>query len=238
MRLFTFICFLLVFSTVRAQTIFADGGMSVSRLSLKVTPSYPGLEEVYNDFFDQSILGYSFNAGVKYRDREYYNMYSFVGIINKAGKRTLNVNDYNIGTIQNVNINDFGISKFTVKGELQYIIFSTGVDIKYPVGENFYPYLRIGPHVDYLLNFKNNIEDFIGDQQKELNAFQVGLILGGGLAYKINRFEIELKSAYLLNFLKIYEREDPSPSKPSVEFDDKTWIFNIGLGYNLKKVEK
>jgi opacity protein-like surface antigen len=238
MRFILLILLITVFTSVNSQTLFADGGMSVSRLSLKVTPSYPGLEDIYNDFFNQSIFGYSYNVGAKYRDRKYFNMYSMAGIIKKAGKRTININDYEVGVIQNINIHNFGITQFTVKGELQYVIFSTGVDFKYPVNDRFYPYIRIGPHIDYLLDFTNNIEQFIGDQQKELNAVQAGLLFGAGLAYKFNRFEIELKSAYLLNFLKIYERKEPSLSKPSVEFDDKTFIFNLGVGFNLQKPHK
>lgn len=236
MRVVLFIAFLFIFSLAKAQIIFADGGMSVSRLSLKVTPSYPGLEDITNDFFNQKIVGYSINIGAKYRNRKYYNMYSMAGMVKKAGKRTINLSDYpNLGTIENINIHDFGITKYTVKGELQYLIFSTGIDIKYPLSQTFYPYIRIGPHIDYLLDFTNNIQEFIGDQQKELNAVQAGLLVGAGFAYKVHRFEIELKSAYLLNFLKIYERKEPTLSKPSVEFNDKTFILNLGLGFDLKK---
>lgn len=239
MRLLSFITFIFIFSGAGAQTIFADGGMSASRLKLKVTPSYPGLEDVMNDFFNQTITGYSINVGAKYRKRKYYNMYSMAGIVKKAGKRNINLSDYpNIGVIQNINVYDFGITKYTVKGELQYLVFSTGVDVKYPLGDKFYPFIRLGPHIDYLLDFTNNIEQFIGDQQQELNAVQAGLLMGAGMAYKINRFEIELKSSYLLNFLKIYERKEPTLSKPSVEFNDNTFIFNLGLGFDLKKPEK
>jgi hypothetical protein len=225
--LFTFIFCLSKASN--AQTVFADGGMSVSRLSLKLTPSFTG----FDDLFNQRVQGYSFNLGLKYRDRKYYNMYSLVGIIKKGGKETVHI--HQVDTAYLSDLPELGITKFTVIGELQYLIFSTGVDIKYPVGESFYPYLRIGPRVDYLLEMSNNIEQFIGDQQDELNAVQAGLFLGAGMAYKIRRFEIELKTAYLLNFLKIYERKEPSLSKPSVEFDDRTWIFNLGVSFNLKK---
>ena len=234
MRFFATLFLIIAFHSVHAQILFADGGMSVSRLSLKLTPSYTGLD----DLFNQRITGYSINLGVKYRQRKYTNMYSLIGLIKKGGKETITIDQVDTLLLQEPDIPTFGITKFTFIGELQYLIFSTGFDFKYPVSERFYPFFRIGPRIDYLLDLSNNIEQFIGDQQDELNAVQAGLFIGAGLAFKIKRFEIEAKSAYLLNFLKIYEREEPSFSKPSVEFDDRTWIFNLGLSYNLRKPDR
>ena len=198
------------------QIIKIQAGTSISNLDWK----YKGIN--VDPIYKETLIGYSFFAGMDYFDKQYFNLSSNIGMLRKGGKDEIPLIDQN-GELTGQTI--------TVKPTLDYLSINTTVDLKYPIKENVFPFICFGPRLDYLFNNSNHF-----DGLKELNELRntsIGLILGGGLKYDISNIQFGFRADYYLNFTKV---ADWTYQKTGIseEINANTFTINLTIGYKLK----
>jgi Outer membrane protein beta-barrel domain len=182
-----FFSLLIIVVTSHGQTIFLKFGPSFSKLIWNNSI-------VYDEVFDKSIIGFDAIAGINYLNFKYFNLISEAGNIQKGGSKA---------TMGCVSIgNNHEIARNTIR--LNFLTINTVFNLKIPIKEWTEPYIFAGPRIDYLLSYSEN-EDFIKhfDEAKELNKVSYGLILGGGINFKVKRFQLGLVFDYYLTMNKL-----------------------------------
>lgn len=212
---------LLLISTLLVVTYLTNGqvlkiqaGISISSLDWKIMN---GGVKVY----DQKIIGQSIFIGLDYFRKKYFNLSSNIGTIKKGGSSEVQYTDA-LGNPLNTE---------KQKATLDYLSFNTTVDLKYPINGKIFPFLSVGPRVDYLLS--NSYYFSTLKNNDELNKLSYGLNLGAGIKYQFLRFQIGIRGDYLLNLNKISEYNN-SNGTPAGEVKDKTFLVNAILGFKLK----
>lgn len=195
------------------QTIKIQAGPAFSSLDWKV--GAVGL-------FDQNKIGFSAFVGIDYYDRKYYNLSSNIGFVSKGGKED----------IQLIDMDKPDGKTLTVKGHLDYISFSTVVEVKYPLNDIFFPFISLGPRFDYLMDIHSSEQGFLEPVEDDMKKCNYGLIVGGGLKYDITKFQIGIQANYYLNFIKIADSLAEGDSF-SLSINDNTTTLNFILGYKL-----
>jgi hypothetical protein len=200
-----------------AQVIKIQGGTSFSTLNWKLNINGAAIAPFYNE----TLIGYSFFAGVDYVDKKYFNLSGNIGFISKGGKSETQLTDQYGETYGTV----------TEKPTLNYLSVNTTVDLKYRIKEMIIPFIGFGPRVDYLIS---NSKQFDGlKEPEELHKISVGLIAGGGLKYNLSAFQFGLRADYYLDFTKVAEWTIES-TRSSGEITVNTFSINLTVGYNLK----
>lgn len=197
------------------QTFKVQVGTSVSKLDWKyetiiVDPIYKG-----------TLIGYSILVGLDYLEHPYYKLSSNIGILRKGGKGEIPAID------QNGEPTAYSI---TEKPTLDYLSINTSIDLKYPISENFFPYICCGPRIDYLVGNSNHFDDL-----KKLNYLHnpaIGLLLGCGVSYNISNFDVGLRADYYLNFNKIADWSIQS-TLIGGEINVNTFTVNVTIGHKL-----
>jgi hypothetical protein len=208
-----YLFFLIPFSF--GQTLKIQTGISISKL-----------------FFDNSLTKESdFNnkvnsftglIGVEYLNFKYFNLSSNIGYNKKGGKEVFEVID--------PEGNSLGNKEVIIR--LDYLTLNTTINFKLPIKNKLFPFIEIGPRIDYLFSYSDDVNFIKGfEDNDKLNKVIYGAIVGGGLKYSLHRFQIGLVAEYYLNFNKM---ADYSALDINIELYDRTYTLNLLLGYKLK----
>ncbi len=203
---------LLFISYSYGQTFTVQAGPSFSRLDWKIN-----INSTDTNLFNKILVGYSVFAGCDYLEKKYFNLSSNIGLIRKGGKDKLDL----------INVSGENMGEQTVKATMDYITVNTTFDLKYPIKDKIIPYISLGPRFDYLMAHSKEINDL--DNSDELNKYNVGLILGGGVKYNLSKIQLGIQAHYYLNFEKIADKNNMGGS-----VKDNTFIINLTIGYRLK----
>ncbi len=198
------------------QTLKIQGGTSFSKLDWQLK----GLK--IDPFYNETLIGYSFFAGLDYLDKQYFNLSSNIGVIRKGGKDKIEISDQD---------GEFTGQTTTEKPTLDYLSVNTMLDLKYTIKEKVSPFVSFGPRMDYLIRSSKHFDDI--EKIDELNSTSIGLILGGGLKYNISNLQFGLRADYYLDFTNVANWTIEN-SVNSGEINVNTYTINLTMGYKLK----
>jgi len=198
------------------QTIKLQTGISLSQLDWK----YTGIS--VDPIYKETFIGYSVLAGIDYLESKYFNLSGNLGVLRKGGK----------GEIQLVNQSgEITGQTITNTPTLDYLLLNTTIEIKYPIKERISPFISVGPQFEYLLN---NSEQFDGlKKTNELHSTSIGLLLGGGVTYDLQKIQLGLRADYLVNFTKVADWTNEQTGIGG-EIALKTFTTHLIIGYKLK----
>jgi len=215
-KLVLIITILLFTSLTYGQIIKIQGGLSSSSIIWD-------LENISTPIYDEILIGYSVFAGIDYMDKEYYNLSSNFGLIKKGGKDELEIFDGEF---------EFTGETKELKPTLEYFTLNTLFEAKYPVKKSILPFISFGPRIDYLIRSSKEFDSL--EENDELNSVSIGMLLGGGIKYDINKLQLGVRYDYYLNFTKIAEWNIETSGGMSGEISDNTFMVNLTIGYKLK----
>jgi len=197
------------------QTIKFQGGTSFSKLDWE-------LKGVNVDpFLTETLIGYSFFAGLDYLDKQYCNLSSSIGMIRKGGK----------GEAELTNINgDLIEETVTVKPTMDYFSINTTFDLKYRIKETISPFISFGPRLDYLVSSSKTFDSL--KEIDELNNVAIGIILGGGLKYDYSNLQFGLRADYYVDFTNVADWKIEETGIGG-EVNVSTFTINLTIGYRL-----
>lgn len=212
-KIITLLLTVVITSVTYGQTLNIKGGISISKLNWEVGPF---------DFSTNTkpLIGYSFFAGIDFLNRNYFFISSDFGLIRKGTN----------GVAEFVSQNGQFTDEISEKIKLDYLTLNTTINVKYPVENKLFPYVSIGPRIDYLVNYSDGNENK-NDHILEINY---GLILGGGIKYSLSKIQVGISTKYNVNFNQIakWPAEDRNIGG---SIKDNTFIVLINVGYKLKK---
>ena len=208
---------LLIFlgTSVYGQTIYLKIGPSFSKLTWNNTM-------IDENPFQKGIVGYDAIVGINYLNFKYFNISSNLGFIQKGGNQTVTYTDDlgdSIGTGEEIE-------------RLNFITINTTINFKILIKDFVEPYIFVGPRLDYLLSYKENIvflEQF--DDVGKLNKFIYGLSLGCGITFNVKKFRLGAAFDYYLNFIKQVNYE--SATGITNQLYDNTYTINALIGYKF-----
>ena len=214
-KYFFALIFVQIASISFSQTIHIRIGPSLSTLFCSNTITS-------NIQSNKSILGFNGFVGVDYLNLKYFSLSSNIGYVQKGG------NDSIIGTTTN---SPEGGSYF-IKTKLGYFSVNTTADFKLPIKHVIVLFIHFGPRLDVLVYHNRTHNDLVYlDENKGLNNFSYGLLLGGGLNVTIKKIQVGVIFDYYLNINDISKMSLPETTLKKVW--DKTFTLNLQLGYNL-----
>ena len=182
---FLILSLLLIVATSHGQIIFLKLGPAVSKI-------YEQNTDDYISGHGENIIGFTAMAGVNYLNFKYFNLSTGIGYIQKGGTVT-----------QPIYGNDPTWHKETAR--LNFLTINTTVNLKIPIIKLIEPYIFVGPRLDYLFSYseKNGhiFRDF--DNDKKLNKVIYGILLGGGINFKVKRFQFGFGFDYYYNLNKL-----------------------------------
>ena len=101
--------------------------------------------------------------------------------------------------------------------------------LQLPMLDMFYPHVYAGPYAAFTLNSTEEGE-FFYDKDPNINDFDGGAVVGGGLDMMFNRLLLGVDARYGMGFLNIYDQPDTA-TEPDIKNRSFTLCFN--LGYTL-----
>jgi len=173
-------------------------------------------------FYNETLIGYSFFAGLDYLDKQYFNLSSNIGVIRKGGKDKIEISDQ---------YGEFTGQTTTEKPTLDYLSVNTMLDLKYTIKEKVSPFVSFGPRIDYLIRSSKHFDDI--EKIDELNSTSIGLILGGGLKYNISNLQFGLRADYYLDLTNVANWTFENTVNTG-EINVNTYTINLTMGYKLK----
>ena len=207
-----FILLILAIKFCNGQNINIQAGKNWSNLKWENDDEIPG--------YTEKLKGGNIFLNLDYLNKKYFNLSSGVGFMHKSGETGYTY--WRPG---------YGYETGYSKSDLCYFSVNTTFNIKYPVWRVI-PFLNIGPRMDYLISNKNE-----SSRMGIVNSTVVGLILGGGLKYRISPIQIGLQFDYLINSGKIAKL----PSRPTytgyygeAQVYEHAALVEIIIGYKLK----
>lgn len=201
-----------------AQTINIQAGISTSKINWI---SNSRVRNLYTSF-DEPIKSYTILVGIDYLDKRYVNLSSNFGIIRKGGKDVTKIYDQNgIYTGEN----------YTKEAKLDYLSINTSFEFKYPIASSIYPFIGIGSRLDFLINHSDDFNDF-KDYDKLKNIIP-GILLGGGMKYEFDNFNIGLRSDYYIDLIKVANWQTSHPFLKGGEVTMKTLTINLIFGVTI-----
>lgn len=197
------------------QMINIQGGATLSKLDWQIG-------SIQTELFNETLIGYSFFAGLDYLDKKYFNLSSNFGLVRKGGKGEFKLTNA-MGELTDETVIE--------KATLDYLSLNTLIDIKYQFKEKISPFISIGPRFDYLISYSNHFDGL--EEIDKLNRTSLGLILGGGIKYDLSKIQFGLRADYYLNFIKV---GDWSAETGNIggEISDNTISINLTIGYKLR----
>jgi len=210
------IFFGLLFTFSHGQTINVRIGPTFSKLSWDNSISD-------NQVFNKSIVGVDALLGIDYLNFKYFNLSSNFGYIQKGGSGTILVT-----TIQNPEEE----ATIDVKTLLHFITANTIFEAKVPIIKFITPFIHAGPRLDYLLSYKEDVNMLKGfEDLNKLNKFIYGLIVGGGIDFKISKIKLGVTFDFYWNFNRLVDYISSSGFKNQIY--DKTFTLNAQIDYNF-----
>lgn len=198
------------------QSIYFSGGMSISKLDW----------EEYDLIFaphikyDDNLFGYSSGVGIKYLNKNYFNLNTYIGIVKKGGKQFI---EYE--TFPGPLINE------TRYASLHYLNFTNSIELKYKFCNLIQPFFRVGARIDYLVNSSYQFEEI--KERDELSSFNYGINFGLGCIVDFEKMFLGVFWNKNYNFNKIAEY----PAELGMmggSLNDQTMILSVEFGYNIK----
>jgi len=197
------------------QTPYLQIGPSFSELSWKNSM-------VNKDPFNKGIVGFDAMAGVNYLNFKYFCLSSNIGFIQKGGSQKVTMT------------NELGDSIATTEEteRLNYLTLNTTFDLKIPIKDDIEPYILVGPRIDYLINYKENIgflKQF--DNAGKLIKISNGFITGAGINFQIKKNQLGAIFDYYINLNKLVDYT--SDKDVCNKISDNTYTLNFQVGYKF-----
>jgi hypothetical protein len=192
--------------TSLSQTLVADMGVSVSNLSWRFKD--PKGQRLY----EKPFVGVAVSAGKQYYSNRYFDISGVLGYIQKGGKLDLTRYAYSAGP------------------QLNYLMYTNPVRVKYPLAENIFPFLSVSPNVQYLISYSNHFRGV--EKMDELRRFTYGIASGLGVNYANAPFEFGVKAEYYFDFNPVVDFE-PFTDNTGVRVTTRTYTLSVICSYNL-----
>ena len=202
-----FFLLLIMVPASHGQTIFLKFGPSFSKITSTATP---GASPVVAE---NGIVGFDAIAGIHYLNRRYFYLSSGIGFLQGGGEEEL----VSFGS-------PYVDEKVTVR--LNFMTVNTTFNLKIPIKEMIEPYIFAGPRMDYLVSYSHLDELFNTNPGK--NYIIYGALLGGGINFKVNKFQLGLGCDYYLNFNKVVDNQ-----KHDEKVSVNTFTVNALIGYSF-----
>jgi hypothetical protein len=193
----------------KAQVLQIQGGFSNSRFHWTISD---GIDKITKF----PMNGQSIFVGLIYLDKKYFNLSSNIGTFRRGGSVLITYEDS---------------TSDGVAGAIDYFSINTMFEAKYPIKNNFVPFLSIGPRADIVISSKELFNHFKNGGL--LNEFSYGLIVGAGLKYILRKVQLGIRADHLLSFNDVAELKD-KPPLADWKITDKTFLVNATLGIKLK----
>ena len=196
-------------------------------LNLRVGPSISSLDfknsMVTGNQFDKSMIGVDVLLGYDYLDFKYFNLSTNFGFIQKGGSGS-------ILFVSGSNPDDPGIMDF--KEKLYFLTVNTVIEGKLPIKDFIVPFIHAGPRLDYLFSYSEPAELLSQFEDiNELNKYIYGVIVGGGIDFKIKKFKLGIGFDYYWNFNELVDYT--AKTGVTNQISDKTFTLNFQVGVNL-----
>lgn len=197
------------------KSITLQAGASLS----KMNAHNPWSDELS---YEEPLTGFNASLGIEYPDRKYFFFSTKLGFIKKGGKdhvKAINNSENETGTIE-------------VMTRLNYITLNTAANFQYPLKGVIIPYVFIGPQLGYLISYWENVS-FIQqfDDYGLVQRIRLGMIAGGGIKTKINKWEVGTVITYDYGFFKLVDASLGWEGKNKMT--DNAFTLNLQIGYNL-----
>lgn len=214
-----FIFIFLPVMTVFGQTFNVQVGPSFSKSNWENIGSSD-----HNSLLEDKVVGISGSLGAEYWNKKYFNLSSNIGFVQKGGKDS-------IWTV-------FGppdpLPLFPYKLKLNYLTVNTLIVARIPVKDAIFPYIFVGPRVDYLVSYSEDSPGIIqgyADRDK-VNYLNYGFITGVGIKYKFDKFLLGVVYNYNINLNNLVDFKWTS-SGSTYKISDNTYTLNLQIGYKL-----
>ncbi len=172
--------------------------------------------------FDKNVIGFDASLGIEYLNFKYFNLSSGLGFIQKGGKDSI--------MVTGVLGEDGSMAEFKIM--LNYLTINTVVKLKVPIKNFITPYIIIGPRLDYLISYKEDlifIKQF--DEIGKVNKFIYGFITGAGININIRKIQVGVVFDYYFNFNKLVDYTADKGVRNKIS--DRTVALNLLVGYKL-----
>lgn len=206
---------MIVFTDVlSAQIIKVQTGLTFSKLNWEI-------DEFNTEEYDDFTINYMGMVGVDYFEHRLYNLSSNLGVFNKGGQ----------SEVQYITLN--GTETQIEKLRLNYLSFNTCIDLKMPYKDFVIPYISLGPQFDYFIGSSNN-DDAILDIES-FKKYTLGLILGGGVKFNVEKFQFGVQANYYVEFGDIadYSSDYYGTNLGRSKIQSKLFMLNLVIGYKL-----
>ncbi|MCF8230342.1 MAG: PorT family protein [Bacteroidales bacterium] len=204
-----------------AQSLRVFIGPAFSTMDWKSSPSVVGVDE----FFEKSYTGFQAGAGIDFLKTKYFYLSSNIAYKRLGGNgQVMAVDPYG---------NDIG--KVSTRTSLNMMSFNTSANLGIRIKERFFPYLGLGPRVEYLVSYKEKaaflkqFEDF-----DELNRLMFGMLALAGIKYELDKFALGLEFHYNHNFNKLVDQTSTAPAIVNNQIGYQYWSVFLWIGYKLK----
>ncbi len=196
------------------QNAHIEGGVSFSNLKWEIPYARQHV-------LDEQIVGYSVFVGLDYLDRKFFNLSSNIGMVRKGAKYIVFMDDV-YGPVNGTYLSVYN---------LDYISLNTTFDLKLPVAGIFFPFISVGPRIDYKYDFAK-APVFI-ENKYDVKKFSYGLLSGAGFKFRLKDFIYGIRGDYYMNFSKIAD-DEPSGTLWGGTINDQTFTLQLFIGKKLE----
>ena len=196
-------------------------------LNLRFGPCFSAMDwrnsSVNGNIYDQNNLGINVILGIDYLDFKYFNLSTNLGYIQKGGSGS---------SVNKGSINPEPYTESEIHTKLNYITVNTVFEAKIPVKDLVVPFIHVGPRVDYLISFSDNVQLFNQfTEVDELNKTIYGVIGGGGVDFRFSKFKVGLVFDYFWNINKLVDYK--ANTGATHQIDIHAFSINAQVGYTF-----
>jgi len=176
---------------------------------------------IYTNTNNERDWGLNALVGVDYINSKFLYMSSNVGLAQINSKDSFEPTGeyYPTGTV------------FYSNTRMNFLTLNTTLNFKVPIKNIALPFIRFGPRFDFLLSYKEDEPIFKRmDDLGKIHKFLLGLIVGGGINFKIEKIRIGFLFDYYLYTRKMV---DYSVSGDVNAIYYNTYTLNFNIGYIL-----
>ena len=214
MNLKLLLFFFFISSITFGQSLQIQSGASVSFLDWQYK------EASFDLGYDQPLITPDILIGINYISTRHFNLSTNIGFISKGGR---------VG--ENNEIPGIARDADNMVSKINYFSWNALVEFKYPLNEEWSPFISVGPRIDYVLDVKGEIEgvDEIGAIKSKMRGF----ILGAGIIYKKDITSYGLRLDYYINRDQIADWP-ASQTNFGGNISDNTFTLNLFFAYDIK----
>jgi len=208
--------FLLAMACCPAQTLNLRIGPTISSFERKTSTGS-------SNPYDKNLVGFDIMVGYDYLDFRYFNLSSNLGYIQKGGAAS--VLWLNSPGPEEVMLKD-------AKTKLNFITVNTLFEGKIPVMKFMDPFVHAGPRLDYLVSYSESVSYLsLYEGIGQLHKYIYGLVVGGGVDFKIKRLKMGIVFDYCWNFNNLVDHTASSGTR--VRVSDNTFSLDFQVGYKF-----